>query len=67
MDGLSANLFQGVHLNNIPIVENLQILNIFLYDIDFVDGNITDEFDRRSVQEYESTVMLLRFNNHYAT
>ena len=28
---------QGVHLNNIPKVEDLLQLNIFLYDIDFVD------------------------------
>ena len=30
--------FQGVQLNDIPKVEHLLQLNIFLYDIDFVDG-----------------------------
>ena len=32
--------FQGVHLNDFPEVEDLLQLNIFLYDIDFVDGEL---------------------------
>ena len=40
MDGLSADQFQGVHMNDIPIFEDLQTLNNLLYDIDIVDGNI---------------------------
>ena len=64
MDGLSADQFQGVHMNDIPIVEDLLTLNIHLYDIDIVDGNIVGELARRSVQKYESTVRLLRYNNH---
>ena len=40
MEGLSPNQFQGVHLNDIPIVEDLLTLNILLYDIGIVDGNI---------------------------
>ena len=43
MDGLSADQFQGVHMNAIPIVEGLLTLNNLLYDIDFVDGNIVGE------------------------
>ena len=64
MDGLSPNQFQGVHLNDIPIVEDLLTLNIVLYDIDIVNGNIVGELARRSVQKYEKTVRLLRYNNH---
>ena len=64
MDGLSPNLFQGVHMNDIPIVEDLLTLKILPYDIDIVDGNIVAEFTRRSVQKYENTVRLLRYNNH---
>ena len=64
MDGLSADQFQGVHMNDIPIVEDLLTLNILLYDIDIVDGNIVGELARRSVQKYENTVRLLRYNNH---
>ena len=64
MDGLSADQFQGVHMNDIPTVEDLLTLNIVLYDIDIVDGNIIGELARRSVQKYENTVRLLRYNNH---
>ena len=42
-DGLSANQFQGVHMNDVPIVENLLSLNILLYVIDNVDANIIGE------------------------
>ena len=51
MDGLTADQFQGVHLNDIPFVEDLLNLNILLYDIDIVDGNIIGELLRRSVQK----------------
>ena len=64
MDGLSADLFQGVHMNNNPDAEGLLTLNILLYDIDIVDGNIVGELARRSVQKNENTVRLLRHNNH---
>ena len=55
---------QGVHLNDIPKVEDLLQLNIFLYDIDFVDGELIGELCRRSIQKYENSVKLLRYNNH---
>ena len=64
MDGLSPNQFQGVHMNDIPTVEDLLTLNILLYDIDIVDGNIVGEVARRSVQKDENTVRLLRNNKH---
>ena len=63
-DELSTDQFQGVHMNDIPFVEDLLNLNIVLYDIDIVDGNIMGELARRSVQKYENTVRLLRYNNH---
>ena len=62
MDGLSANKIQGVHMNDTTIVENLQTLNILLYDIDIVDGNNIGEL-ARSLQKYENTVRPLRYNN----
>ena len=64
MDGLSPNQFQGVHMNDISTVEDLLTLNILLYDIDLVDGNLVGEVARRSVQKYENTVRLPRYNNH---
>ena len=63
MDGLSPNQFKGVHMNNIPIADDLLTLNILLFDIDIVDGNLIGELARRSVQKY-NTVRLLRYNNH---
>ena len=64
MDGLSPNQFQGVHMNDIPTVEDVLTLNILLYDIDIVDGNIVGGLARRSVQNYENTVRLLRYSIH---
>ena len=64
MDGLGADQFQGIHMNDIPIVEDLLTLNILMYDIDVVDGNLIGELARRSVQKYDNTVRLLRYNNH---
>ena len=53
MDGLSPIQFQGVYMNDIPLVGDLLTLNILLYDIDIVDGNIIGELARRSVQKYD--------------
>ena len=64
IDGLIADQLQRVHMNDIPTVENLLTLHLLLYDIDFVDGNIVGELARRSLQKYDKTVGLLRYNNH---
>ena len=56
--------FQGVHMTDISKVEEMLHLNIFLYDIDFVDGELIGELCRRSIQKYEKSVKLLRYNNH---
>ena len=64
MDGLSPNQFQGVHIIDIPTVEDLLTLNVLLHEIDIVDGNIIGELARRSVQKYKNTLRLLRYNNH---
>ena len=56
--------FQCVHMTDIPKVEDLLQLNIFLYDIDFVDGELIGELARRSIQKFEKSVKLLRYNNH---
>ena len=39
--------FQDVCMNDIPIVEDLVQVNIFLYDIDFDDGPMIGELARR--------------------
>ena len=52
MDRLSDDQFQGVHMNDVPIVEDLLTLNILLYDIDFWMGalseNLLDEVCRNA-------------------
>ena len=64
MDGLSADRFQGAHMNDKPTADDLLTLNILRYDIDIVDGDIIGELARRSVHKNEKTVRLLRYNNH---
>ena len=51
-------------MTDIPKVEEMLQLNIFLYDIDFVDGELIGELARRSIQKFEKSVKLLRYNNH---
>ena len=53
--------FQGVHMTDIPKVEEMLQLNIFLYDLDFVDGELIGELARRSIQTLEKA------SNFYAT
>ena len=64
MDGLSAHQFQGVYINDNPVVEDLLNLNILLKDKDIVDGKIIGERARPNVQNYKNTVRLVRSNNH---
>ena len=55
---------RGVLFIDIPQVEVLLQLNIFLYDIDFVDEELIGELCRRSIQKYGKIVKLLLYNNH---
>ena len=64
MVGLSPNQLKGVHMNDIPVVKDLLTLNILLYDLYSVDGNNIGELAGRSVQKYEITLRLLRYNKH---
>ena len=64
MDALSADQFQGVQRKDIPFIEDLLSLNMLLYDIDNVDGNIIGELARRSMRKYGNNVRLLRYNFH---
>ena len=56
--------FQSVHMTDIPKAEEMLQLNIFLYDLDFVDGELIGDLARRSIQKFEKSVKLLRYNNH---
>ena len=59
MGGLSVNQFQRIQMNDIPFGEVPVTINVLLYDIDNVDGNM-GELCKRSVQKNEKTVRLLR-------
>ena len=56
--------FQGVCMDDIPSVEDIVGINIFIYDIDLVDGAMVEEVARRSIKKYEKKVQLMRYNSH---
>ena len=62
--GRDPSNLQGVHMTDIPNVEEMLQLNIFLYDIYFVDGVLIGELARRGIQKVEKSIKLLRYNNH---
>ena len=56
--------FPGVCMDDIPSVEGLLGINIFIYDIDFIDGPMVGELARRSIKMNEKNVQLMRYNSH---
>ena len=56
--------FRGVHKTDIPKVEEILQLKIFLCDFDFADGELIGELARGSYQKFEKSVKLLLYNNH---
>ena len=51
-------------MDDIPSVEDIVTINIFIYDIDFIDGAMVGELARRSIKKYEKSVQLIRYNSH---
>ena len=64
MVGLSFPQFQGLHRNDIPIVEDFVHPKVFHHEINNVDGKIVSELARKGVQKYEGAVRMLRYNIH---
>ena len=56
--------FQGVHSGNLPKMENLLQLKIYLYNMGFLNEEITGEFASRSTQKFEESVWLLAHSIH---
>ena len=56
--------FQGVCMDDIPSVEDMVGINIFIYDIDHIDGAMVGEFARRNIKKYEKYVQFIRYNSH---
>ena len=59
--------FQGVHMTDMPKVEEMLHLNIFLYDIDFKDGELIGELCRRSIQKFEKVSSFYATTTTFAT
>ena len=55
--------FQGVCMDDIPSVEDIVGIKIFIYDIDLIDGAMVGELARRSIKKYEKNVQLIRYNS----
>ena len=55
---------QGVHMTEIPKVEEKLQLKNYLYDIEFLGGELIRELERSSIQKFENSVELLCYNNH---
>ena len=56
--------FQGVCMDDIPSVEEIVGINIFIYGIDLIDDSMVGELARRSIKKYEKNVQLIRYNKH---
>ena len=56
--------FQGVCMDDNPSVEDIVAINIFIYDIDFLDGAMVGELAGRSIKKYEKKVQLIQYNSH---
>ena len=56
--------FQGNCMDDIPSVEDIVGINIFIYDIDLIDGAMVGGVARRSIKKYEKNVQLIRNKSH---
>ena len=54
----------GVCMDDIPSVEDIVGIKIFINDIDLIDGEVVGELARRSIKKYEKYVQLLPYNSH---
>ena len=61
---LSVENFRGVALKDIHVVEDLAKVNILVYEIEVSENGIVGELAERSLQRFNSTATLLRYNNH---
>ena len=62
--GNYPKIFCGVSEEDLPVVEEIIQRNIFKYDFDIQEAEYVGELARRSIDRLDTTVKLLRFNNH---
>ena len=51
-------------MDDIPSLEEIVGINIFIYDIDLIDGAMVGELARRNIKKHENNVQLIRYNSH---
>ena len=51
-------------MDDIPSVEDIVGINIFIYDIDIIDGATVGELARRGIKKYEKSVQLIQYKSH---
>ena len=51
-------------MDDIPSVEDIKGNNIFICDIDLIDGAMVGKLARRSIKKYEKNVQLIRYKSH---
>ena len=52
-------------MDDIPSVEDIVGINIFINDINLIDGKMVGELARRSIKNYEKNVELIQYNSHF--
>ena len=62
--GYDPKNFRGVSVEDLPVVEEFEQKNIFVYDFDIQEGEYVGELARQSIGRFDKTVKILRFNNH---
>ena len=62
--GYDRKSFRGVSVEDLPVVEEIDQRNNFIYDFDIQEGEYEGELARRSIGRFDKTIKLLRFNNH---
>ena len=55
--------FQGFCMDDNPSVEDIVGINIFIYDLDLIDGAMVGELARRSIEKYVKNVQMVRHNS----
>ena len=51
-------------MDDIPSVEDIVRINVFIYDIDLIDGGMFGELARRSIKKYGKNVQLIRYKSY---
>ena len=62
--GYDPKSFREVSVGDLPVVEEIVQRNTFIYDFDIHEGEYLGELARRSLERFDKTVKLQRFNNH---